>query len=143
MRGSLELPAVHPARGHVAAVVLAFASKISLDDGDLEVAAQQLTEAYRYGCATKDMPILATVGVAWALYLAKIGRVADSAKALGAAARLRGSNDPTQPAIASLTIAVRAELGDPAFDAAYASGNDLDVTAARAALDPATVLGQP
>jgi predicted ATPase/DNA-binding SARP family transcriptional activator len=130
-----QLPAVHPAKGHSAAVVLAFASKISLDDRDRETAAQQLTEAYRYGCATKDSPIQAIVGVAWALYLAKTGRFADSAKALGAAARLRGSNDPTQPAIASLTTTLRAELGDAAFDAAYESGHDREVAAARAFLD--------
>jgi predicted ATPase len=131
-----QFPAVHPARGHVAAIVLAFASKVSLDDGDPETAAQQLTDAYRYACGTKDMPILAIVGVAWALYLATTDRFADSAKALGAAARLRGSDDPTQPAIASLSTALRAELGDAAFDAAFESGRDLEVAAARAFLDP-------
>jgi predicted ATPase/DNA-binding SARP family transcriptional activator len=135
-----QLPAMHPARGHVAAIVLAFASKVSLDAGDRETAAQQLTEAYRYACGTKDMPILAIVGVARALYLARTDRFVDSAKALGAAARLRGSDDPTQPAIASLSTTLRAELGDAAFDSAFASGHDLEVAAARAVLDPAAVL---
>lgn len=133
-----QFPAVHPARGHVAAIVLAFASKVSLDDGDVETAAQQLTDAYRYACGTKDMPILAIVGVARALYLATTDRFVDSAKALGAAARLRGSDDPTQLAIASLSATLRTELGDAAFDAAFASGHDLEVAAARAFLDPST-----
>jgi predicted ATPase/DNA-binding SARP family transcriptional activator len=132
-----QLPAVHPARGHVAAIVLAFASKMSLDDGDLETAEQQLTDAYRYASGTKDMPILAIVGVARALYLVKTDRFTDAAKALGAAARLRGSDDPTQPAIASLSTTLRAELGAAAFDAAFASGRELDLAAARAFLDPA------
>ena len=100
----------------MAAIVLAFASKVSLDDGDLETADQQLADAYRYACGTKDMPILAIVGVAWARYLANTDRLIDAAKALGAAARLRGSDDPTQPAIVSLTTALRAELGDATFD---------------------------
>jgi hypothetical protein len=82
------------------------------------------------------MPIVAIVGVARALYLMKTDRLVDSAKALGAAARLRGSDDPTQPAIVSLTKPLRAELGDAAFDAAFASGRELDVAAARAMLDP-------
>jgi predicted ATPase/DNA-binding SARP family transcriptional activator len=133
-----QFPAVHPARGHVAAIVLAFASKVSLDDGDLETAAQQLTDAYRYACGTKDMPIVAIVGVAWALYLAETRRFAHSAKALGAAARLRGSDDPTQPAIESLSATLRAELGDTSFDAAFASGRDLDVATARTILDPSS-----
>jgi hypothetical protein len=131
-----QFPAVHPARGHVAAIVLAFASKISLDDGDPETADQQLSDAYRYACGTKDMPILAIVGVARALYLATTDRFAESATALGASARLRGSDDPTQPAIASLVATLRAELGDAAFDAAFGSGRDLDVAAARAFLNP-------
>jgi predicted ATPase/DNA-binding SARP family transcriptional activator len=135
-----EFPAVHPAKGHVAAIVLAFASKVSLDDGDPQTAAQQLTDAYRYACGTKDMPILAIVGVAWALYLAKADRFNDAAKALGAAARLRGSDDPTQPAIATLVTTLRAELGDASFDAAFESGRALDVAAARTALDPAVAL---
>ncbi|HTC70573.1 MAG TPA: BTAD domain-containing putative transcriptional regulator, partial [Acidothermaceae bacterium] len=133
-----QLPAVHPARGHVAAIVLAFASKISLDDGDRETANQQLTDAYRHAAGTKDMPIVAIVGVARALYLIETDHFIDSAKALGAAARLRGSDDPTQPAIVSLTTTLRAELGDTAFDAAFASGRDLEVAAARALLDPSS-----
>jgi ATP/maltotriose-dependent transcriptional regulator MalT len=132
-----QLPAVHPAKGHVAAIVLAFASKVSLDNGEFESAAEQLTEAYRYACGTKDMPILAIVGVARALYLAKTDRFVDSAKALGAAARLRGSADPTQPAISSLSTTLRAQLGDAVFDTAFESGRDLEVAAARTFLDPA------
>jgi len=70
--------------------------------------------------------------------LAKTDRFTDAAKALGAAARLRGSDDPTQPAIVSLIKPLRAELGDAAFDAAFASGRDLDIAAARMFLDPSS-----
>jgi predicted ATPase/DNA-binding SARP family transcriptional activator len=133
-----QLPAVHPARGHVAAIVLAFASKLSLDEGDLAAAARQLADAYRYAVGTKYMPILAIVGVSQALYLAKTDRFVDAAKALGAASRLRGSNDPTQPAIATLTATLCAEIGDAAFHAAFDSGRDLEVAAARTLLDPKT-----
>jgi predicted ATPase/DNA-binding SARP family transcriptional activator len=136
-----QLPAVHPAKAHVGAIALAFAAKLTLDDDDTETAAEQLAEAYRYGNATKDMPIVAIVGVALALYLVKANRFADAAKALGAAARLRGSADPTQPAIATLTIALRAQLGNAEFDAAFATGRDLDVAAARHFLDPAVHRG--
>jgi hypothetical protein len=60
---------------------------------------------------------------------------------LGAAARLRGAEDPTEPRIAQLTRDGRAVLGDEAFGAAYAAGWSLDQQTARARVDPARRTG--
>jgi len=83
------------------------------------------------------MPILSMIGVGAAEVAAARGEHRDSAMLLGAAARLRGAEDPTEPRIAAMTREGRAALGDEAYDAAYAAGWALDTQAARARVDPA------
>jgi hypothetical protein len=53
----------------------------------------------------------------------------------GAAARLRGAEDPTSPLVAELTAGLRDRLG-PEFDTLYAEGRAMDADAATARLDP-------
>jgi hypothetical protein len=56
---------------------------------------------------------------------------------LGAAARLRGADDPTSREIADLTEQLRATLGDPTFEQRYQQGKALDRDAATERLRPA------
>lgn len=65
------------------------------------------------------------------------GRPHESAVLLGAAARLRGAHDPTDPQVRELTARGRATLGEEAFAAAYGTGRRLDRRAATAEVDPA------
>jgi len=68
-----------------------------------------------------------------------LGRSADAAQILGAAARLRGSDDATEPTISDLTTRLRAQVGR-AFDGNYASGWALDREGAIARIDPALLV---
>jgi predicted ATPase/DNA-binding SARP family transcriptional activator len=126
---------VHPAQGHIAAIVLAFASKLSLQEGDLDTARDKLAQAYRYGRGTKDMPIVAMIGVSGAALALAEGRSTDAAEMLGAAASLRGAEDATQPAIAKLTAELTKALGAKKFAASYTAARGLDLEAACARLD--------
>ena len=72
-----------------------------------------------------DMPIIAAVGVSVGWLASALGRTADAASILGAAARLRGSEDHTEPHIAELTRDLRASLG-PQFDELFDCARALD-----------------
>ncbi|MGI3781995.1 MAG: hypothetical protein ACRYG2_14600, partial [Janthinobacterium lividum] len=84
----------------------------------------------------QDMPILADVGLA----VARLALAGDdplvAAAVLGAAARVRGAEDRTSPAVARLTSELRDRLGET-FAAAYGTGWSLDPGAAIERLDPA------
>ena len=82
------------------------------------------------------MPILSIIGVGAAEVAAARGDHRDCAVLLGAAARLRGAEDPTEPRIARLTHNGRASLGEEAFGEAYTAGWSLDPQTARARVDP-------
>jgi hypothetical protein len=116
------LPSAHPLQGHGVAVTLAIMARHDLLDGEYERAAERLAEAHRAALGTKDMPIIAAVGTVGAIAAHAVGDPVDAAVRLGAAARLRGSGDPTHPDIAALTSVLTAQLGEPAFDAAFARG---------------------
>jgi ATP/maltotriose-dependent transcriptional regulator MalT len=135
MRRIAQVSDVHPAQGHIAALVLAFASKLSLEEGDLETAQGELAESYRYARGTKDMPIVAMVGVGGAAIALAQGRATDAAELLGAAASLRGAEDPTHPIVAKLTAQLKEALGTTDFAATYAVARGLDLEAACARLD--------
>jgi hypothetical protein len=80
------------------------------------------------------------VGAAVAAALHKDGQPEVSAEVLGAAAAMRGADDLSSVEIARLTGALRAELADDGFEAAYARGKGLDRTAALKRLDPTEAL---
>jgi hypothetical protein len=82
------------------------------------------------------MPIVASAGVAHAELLARAGDPIAAATALGAAAALRGAEDPTAVDVARLTARLSAELGPDGFAAAFAAGRELDRDTALALLDP-------
>ncbi|WP_420123240.1 BTAD domain-containing putative transcriptional regulator [Nakamurella sp.] len=122
--------------GHALAVVCATAAVIAVHVGDADQAAADLRVGYPVARRTEDMPVIATVGVAVAWLAAAVGRPAAAATALGAAARLRGSDDALDPVVARLTARLRAELGSD-FAKHYRAGTALSRADAIDALDPA------
>ena len=97
------MPGIDPAQGHIAAIVLALAGRLSLEEHDLEAARDQLAKAYVFAVGTKDMPVVALVAVGLAGVALAENRPADAAEILGAAAALRGAEDATQRIVAVLT----------------------------------------
>jgi hypothetical protein len=130
------VPPAHPSQGHVAALVYSFAGRISLDRDDVPAARERITSAYGYAIGTRDMPITAGVGVRVAELAAAQLQFRDAAEILGAAARVRGSEDVINTDVVKLKALVRKGLGDTEFDVAYENGRRLDSRAACARLDP-------
>lgn len=60
----------------------------------------------------QDLPVVATVAVTVAGLAELHERHRDAAATLGAAARLRGAHDPTDPHIHTLSTRTRTALGD-------------------------------
>ncbi|MFD9948252.1 hypothetical protein [Nonomuraea sp. NPDC059022] len=75
--------------------------------------------------SVKDMPVLATIGVAAAAVWAARGEPARAARVLGATEQLRGLPAVHHPDVIALTARLRAELGEAAFGKEYAEGSGL------------------
>ncbi|MEV6561521.1 BTAD domain-containing putative transcriptional regulator [Nocardia sp. NPDC051756] len=128
----------HPFSGDQGqAVIGAVRGALCLELGDGPGAADVLSRAYTAAVDARDMPIVATVAVTVAALAALYERYDDVAALLGAAARLRGAHDRTDPQVRILSIQGRTTLGDKGFDDAYDSGWQLDTPAALARVDPA------
>jgi hypothetical protein len=130
-----ERPLTAPLDGHLSSICLGTTAAVEALAGDPARAAADLSRAYQTALGTHDMPILATVGVAVAALALARAEPVEAATVLGAAARVRGADDPTEPTVLRLTTALRERLGD-AFDPAYAAGWALGTEAAVARLDP-------
>jgi hypothetical protein len=124
-----------PLDGHLGAICLGMAAAVEALVGDPDQAAADLALAYPTALGTHDMPIVATIGLAAAALALAHAEPVEAATILGAAARVRGAEDPTEPTVARLTTALRDQLGD-AFDPAYAAGWTLDTEAAAQRFDP-------
>ncbi|MGF7233505.1 MAG: AfsR/SARP family transcriptional regulator [Frankia sp.] len=129
------IPSVHPIMDHGTALVRLSLARLAADCGDLGEAADHLRQSYDAALLTKDMPIVATVGVAVGDLAARTGQAAAAAEMLGASASLRGGDDATAPDVAQVTARLRDELGD-GFRPAYQRGRALDRDAAIARLEP-------
>jgi predicted ATPase/DNA-binding SARP family transcriptional activator len=127
-----------PFAGHGVALGLMSLAHLMTAEGETAGALDTVRRAYPLAVATRDMPILAGVGVAVAEVAHALTRDVAAAEVLGACATLRGAEDPTDPMVAALTTSLRKALGD-GFDAAYDNGRGLDRDRAVARLDPATV----
>ncbi|WP_207954632.1 hypothetical protein [Saccharopolyspora elongata] len=119
------------------ALVGAVRGALCLELGDGPGAQETLGRAYAAAVDSKDMPIVATVAVTVAGLAALYGQNHDLAVILGAAARLRGAHDHTDPQVRTLTSRGRAALGDERFAEAYETGWQLDAPAALPRTDPA------
>ena len=83
------------------------------------------------------MPILSLVAVTAAGLADLHGRYRDAARMLGAASRLRGTHDMTEPMVHELVERGRRVLGENDFADAYDMGWKLDGKTARTQVDPA------
>jgi predicted ATPase/DNA-binding SARP family transcriptional activator len=112
---------------------------LDVELADLDAAAKAASSGYVAAVHTKDMPILAGLGVAVARLAAARDRWEDAAELLGASARVRGIEDPTDPTIAELSTSLPARLGEEAYAAAYERGWSLSKEEAAKRLDPASL----
>ena len=103
LRATLDtLEGLGPERQHARAIVHTTLACLPGED-----TAEHLAIAYAAAVASEDMPILAGVGVTLAVVLGAAGRPAESAEALGAAAVVRGADDPTATEIRRLATSLR------------------------------------
>ncbi len=130
MRRIDGLPLEHPAQGHIRAILLAGSTRIAFEDGDVDAAREYARSALNAAVGTRDLPVVAVVGVALAELVAAAGAPEDAAVMLGASARLRGADDPTAREVATLRDSLRATLGSERFAELYADGKALDRDAA-------------
>ena len=137
------MPPGHPALGHLRAILLAVGARIGFEDGDVTDARALAAESFAAAVGTRDMPVIASVGVTLAEIVATSGDAAGAAVMLGAAARLRGADDLTAREIAELADLLRGELGTEGFAERYAEGKALDRNAAIERLDPTASRGDP
>jgi predicted ATPase/DNA-binding SARP family transcriptional activator len=122
---------------HGQALIGVVRAALCLELGDGPGAKEALGRAYAAAVDSRDMPMVATVAVTVAGLAALYGRHRDAAVVLGAAARLRGAHDRTDPQVRTLSRGGRAALGDEHFAEAYEIGWRLDVPAALTLADPA------
>ncbi|SDW75861.1 Predicted ATPase [Amycolatopsis xylanica] len=119
---------------HGRALVESLRATLHIGLGDAEGASRAVKRAYAAAVASLDMPVLAVVAVSVAGLAALHDRYADMAVILGAAARLRGAHDRTEPRIRDLTRRGHSVLGEENFAVAYDKGWQLDGAAVRAAI---------
>jgi predicted ATPase len=136
MRRVSTMPEGHPAQGHLRAILLGMSARMAREDGDLDNADRLAGQALAAAVGTRDMPVVAAVGVTVADIAAGRGNAATAAEMLGAAAALRGADDPTAREIATLTERLTEALGAAEFAARYATGKALDREAAIERLQP-------
>jgi hypothetical protein len=122
--------------GHAGTRVGCARAALCLAGGDLSGAGKALRAAYAAALATRELPVLALVAVTAAALAETRGRRHESAVLLGAAARLRGTHDHTDPQVRELTSRGHATLGELEFAAAYAKGWELDAQTAVTTADP-------
>ncbi|MGP3917230.1 AfsR/SARP family transcriptional regulator [Nonomuraea sp. 10N515B] len=122
---------------HARTLVGSARAALCLALGDLPGTDKALREAYAAALATRELPILSLVTVNAAALAETRGRQHESAVLLGAAARLRGAHDHTDPQVRELTRRGQASLGREEFAAAYAKGWELDAKTAVTTADPA------
>jgi tetratricopeptide (TPR) repeat protein len=139
MRAVDDASPARPDHGHQRAIVYGFAGRLTVEDGDLDAAREQLDRAYQAAVASEDLPIAGRVGESTAVLALRSGAPETAAEMLGASMRLRGTDDLHNPETAAVLDELHAALGGDAADAAIAAGRALDRAAALARLDPATL----
>ena len=142
-RRMVGIPGNNMMFAHMASLAGAACAVSAIFTGDLALARQDLAGAYPAGIASSDLPVLAVVGVAVATYADAVGRHADAAEILGAAATLRGHDDLSDPLIVRVRDDAVTAIGTAAFDSAYATGQALPKDAAPKRLDPVLLEEEP
>jgi predicted ATPase len=122
---------------HGQALVSAVRAALCVKRGDAAGAEVALARAYAAAVQSRDMPILSMVTVTAAGLGELYGRHEDVALMLGAAARLRGAHDRSDPQIRAMLERSRAALGEAVFAEAYQTGWQWEAKTASARVDPA------
>jgi predicted ATPase len=117
------------------AMLLCSTGHLAVATGELATARRHLEQALALAVEAPDMPLVAVVGVGVARLRLGYGDAGAAAEALGAAHALRGAADEFNPEVAHLTQELRSELGERAYQAAYARGSGLDRASALARLE--------
>lgn len=125
MRRVALLPRQHLAHGHVQALLLGVGARIAQEAGDIDGAWEHARGSFAAARGTRDLPIVAAVSVGIASLVSRTDPSA-AAEMLGAAARVRGADDPTDRDIVVLSERLRGELGAERFAELYARGKSLD-----------------
>ncbi len=94
---------------HERAGLLAAAVHVLLECGERDRVRAVLVEAVDLALGTHDMPIVAMVAVAVARWRLLEGDPLGAARVLGAAANLRGAEDPTEPEVARVRSGLDAD----------------------------------
>ncbi|MFJ3791366.1 AfsR/SARP family transcriptional regulator [Kitasatospora sp. NPDC090091] len=116
-------------------------ASLRLRTGDRPGARTALATAYTAALRTRDLPVLAVVAVHTAALADAHALHHQAALRLGAASRLRGTHDHTDPQVRDLTRTGRAALGTDTFAAAYEEGWKLNRTTATTKADPTRIPG--
>ncbi|HEU5334287.1 MAG TPA: BTAD domain-containing putative transcriptional regulator [Actinocrinis sp.] len=90
--------------------------------GDFEAARESLVAAVDKGRESADMPVVSRVAVAVGCYVADRGGALEGAGFLGVSAGLRGMVDHSDHDRRRLEERLRSEVGDAAFERAFAAG---------------------
>ena len=122
---------------HGVALAGSIRAALCLETGDEAGAEKALVRAYAAAVESRDMPIMSMVAVTAAGLAELRGHPREAARLLGAAARLRGTHDRSDPHILRMSRRVRVALGAAGFAEAYGRGWDLDGKTASAQIDPA------
>jgi tetratricopeptide (TPR) repeat protein len=122
---------------HGTALIGGVRALLCIELKDADGAAVALERAYAAALESKDMPILSMVAVTAAALAELRGRPREVAFLLGAASRLRGTHDRTDPQVRELAQRVRETLGEDEFAEAYETGWKLEPRTASARVDPA------
>jgi predicted ATPase len=130
------IPPGHPVQAHGRAMVLGISARLCVLEGDTASALEQARAGFAAALETQDMPVVASVGLVSAELTAAAGEHERAAQQLGAAAALRGAEDPTALDVRALTAALTQELGAAGFAAQYALGRNLAAAEAKALLAP-------
>jgi hypothetical protein len=125
-----------PFQAHGTAIGYGALAVLDLGRGDRDAAGRHIREGYRQALGTRDLPVLAAVGMAVAEVALATGRPLAAAEMVGAAARLRGAEDPGSPWVRRLVADGRRRAGEGAWDEAYARGRAMSRAEAIARLDP-------
>ena len=123
-------------RQHLSVSVEAAGALVAIAEGDLALAGERAAAAYASAVAVSDMPLLAVAAIACAQLALAQGNPAQAAEVLGAAAVVRGSEDPTSVQFRGAAGRLRAALGDDEFEACYNRGRALPRASALPFLDP-------
>ncbi|TDD64135.1 ATP-binding protein, partial [Actinomadura rubrisoli] len=117
-----ELTVDLPGPPQFRAMVLCSRAQLDVAMGAMDDAQARLDEALRGAVQSHDYPIVSYVLAGHAERHRALGAPDRAAELLGTADGLRGTRDLSLPDVTAIEAALRAELGEPAFTAAYTRG---------------------